>query len=161
MASNIKQPKTSQTNTGEIDTRTYLLFVETAEAVLKYSDVALNRVGLSLIKLMVLELLQSRGGKMIPSEIAYLTNRGRNSITTQIDRMEKDKLISTVRSKEDARSIWVSITPKGKQAIKDVGPLTRNIVKQVMTSIPDARANVLAELLKTIRENAYAGLERF
>ncbi len=143
---------------GEDDARTYMVFVQTADAVLKYSEAMLNKAGLSTIKYMVLQLLQSHGGTLTPSEIARMTLREKHNITTLIRRMKKDRLIKIGSNKADRRSIQITITDKGRQALVDTAPTGRGIVKQVMSSIPSSTLGVLEESLKTMRQNGVDGL---
>ena len=50
--------------------RTFILFVQSAQAVLKYADANLYRKArLSVIKLIVLRVLASNNGVMAPSEL--------------------------------------------------------------------------------------------
>ncbi len=147
-----------EVNLQETDARVFLLFVQTAEAVLKYSEAVLNRAGLSLVKLMVLQLLQTHGGTLTPTEIARFTLREKHNITTLIRRMKKDRLIKIQSNKKDRRSIQITITENGKQAITDSLPAARNIVKQIMSSIPNSSVTALEEPLKILRKNAYDGL---
>ena len=146
-------------NINEIDAGTFGLFIQTADAVLKYSEAVLNKAGLSLIKLRVLQLLQLHGGTLRPSEIATLTLRERHNITTLMRRLEKSRLIKSKPSRKDKRSINVTITEKGRQAIEDASPAARKIVKQIMSSFPDSQAAVLEELLKILKQNALGGLK--
>ncbi len=138
----------------ENDARVFILFVQTAEAVLKCSEAILNRAGLSLVKLMVLQLLQIRGGTLTPTEIAYLTLREKHDITTLIRRMERAQLITIKRSETDNRSFNVTITDKGRKAITDTLPVARSIYKHLMSSIPDLSIDILEQSLKTLRQNA-------
>jgi MarR family transcriptional regulator, organic hydroperoxide resistance regulator len=138
----------------ENDARVFLLFVQTAEAALKCSEAVLNKAGLSLVKLIVLQLLQTRGGTLTPSEIAYWTLREKHDITTLVRRMERAQLITTKKSETDNRSINVTITDKGERAITDTLPVARSIYKHLMSSIPESSLEILEQSLKTLRENA-------
>jgi DNA-binding MarR family transcriptional regulator len=158
MANSNKDEGLYQVNLPEIDARTFLLFVQTADAVLKYSEAVLTKAGLSLIKHMVLQLLQSHGGTLTQSEIARLTLREKHNITTLVRRLKRDRLIEVKKNITDKRSFNVIITQKGKQALLDTAPASRVIVKQVMSSIPDSSAAALERSLKRLRENAHDGL---
>ena len=147
-----------EVNLPESEARTFLLFVQTADAVLKYSEAELNKAGLSLIKHMVLQLLEAHGGTLTPSQIAHLVLREKHNITTLIRRMERDRLIKIRADAKDRRSVHVTITKKGKQAIIDTAPVSRNIVKTVMASFPDSSTAFLEKSLKTLRQNAYDSL---
>jgi DNA-binding MarR family transcriptional regulator len=142
----------------ETNARAFVLFVQTAELVLKYADAALVRAGLSLIKLMVLQVLQSHGGTLTPSQIAHLTMREKHAITTLLRRLQRDRFITVTRSVKDRRSFNVTITEEGKRAISRVSPAARKIVDQVMSEMREQPTLNLEKLLKALRENAYAGL---
>ncbi len=54
--------------------KTFILFVQTAKAVIRYVDAHLYRkTRLSVIKLIVLRVLASNNGVMTPSEVAEWT----------------------------------------------------------------------------------------
>jgi DNA-binding MarR family transcriptional regulator len=160
MAKNDKEIEPFEVNLKENDARVFLLFIQTAEATLKYSEAALNRAGLSLVKLMVLRLLEAHGGTLTPSVIARLTLREKHDITTLIRRMQKGELIKVSASTKDRRSIHITITDKGRQAITDTTPTALNVMKQAMSSIPDSSSNVLEETLRTLRQNVCSGLKQ-
>ncbi len=142
----------------EAEARTFLLFVQTADAVLKYADTRLNQAGLSLVKHMVLQLLQAHGGTMKPSDIARLTMREKHDMTTLVRRLQAAQLVTVAKNATDRRATDITLTDKGRQAIIDVAPAARGIVKQVMTSVDDASLAALEETLRVLRQNAYDGL---
>ena len=145
-------------NLEDINSRTFILFVQTAELVLKYSDAALYRAGLSLIKLMVLQVLVSHGGSLTPSRIADLTVREKHNITTLIRRLQRDGFIRVSRNTKDRRSFNVVITDKGRKAIKTAVPTAKKIVKEVMSTLPSTSTLAFEALLKEVRQNAWEAL---
>ena len=79
--------------------RNFILFVQTARVVLKYTDAHLYRkTRLSTIKLIVLRVLASNNGVMKPSEIAEWTQTERHNITALIDRMRQEGLVAAERN---------------------------------------------------------------
>jgi len=135
--------------------------VQTADAVLKYSDAHFyKKARLSSIKYTTLRILAVNGGTMTPSEIARWTLREKHNITTLIDRLERDELIVTERSKKDRRSINVILTDKGRKVLEQSIPVARDIVNQVMSSTSGSDVVKLEKLLGALRQNAHAGLER-
>jgi DNA-binding MarR family transcriptional regulator len=141
--------------------RTSLLFIQTSELVLKYLEATLNKTGLSLVKLMVLQLLETHGGKMKPSVIARLTNRERHDITSLMRRMQKDQLIALTANERDRRSIYIDITDKGKQAVINTVPIAVQAMKQAMSSISDPSMADMETTLRTMKQNTYNGLKSF
>lgn len=140
--------------------RTFILFVQSAQAVLKYTDAHLYRKArLSVVKLIVLRVLESRGGVMTPSEIAEWTQTERHNITALVNRMRRDGLVTAERNSGNKRFVNITITDKGREVLRQAMPVAREIVKKVMTSIADSDATLLEKLLKVLRENARYGLE--
>ena len=139
--------------------RTFILFVQTAQAVLKYTDAHLYRgARLSIVKLVVLRALASNNGVMTPSEIAEWTQTERHNITTLIDRMKKEGLVVAKHSRKDRRSVNITLTEKGREVLMQVMPVAREIVDQVMSSITDHDTLLLEKLLRGLRQNTYNSL---
>ena len=139
--------------------RTFVLFVQTADAVLKYADTRFYKAGLSIAKFVVLQVLAANGGTMTPSEIAEWTLREPHNITTLVDRMRKEGLIKTEPHRSDKRSINVTLTDKGRKVLSQSAPVAREIVAQVMSSITDGHTAALGEPLRLMRQSAHRGLE--
>ena len=140
--------------------RTFILFVQTARAVLKYIDADLYRKArLSIIKLIVLRALASNSRVMTPSEIAEWTQTERHNITALIGRMRRDGLVAAERNSSDKRFVNVTLTDKGREALNRATPVAEEIVDQVMSSIDEGDAALLEKHLRTLRQNAHQGLE--
>ncbi len=140
--------------------RTFILFVQTARAVLKYTDADLYRKArLSIIKLIVLRALASNNGVMTPSEIAEWTHTERHNITALIGRMRQDGLVTAERNSSDKRLANVTLTDKGWEALNRAIPVAKEIVDRVMLSIDEGDVALLEKYLQTLRQNAHQGLE--
>jgi len=140
--------------------RTFILFVQTARAVLKYADADLYRKArLSIIKLIVLRVLASNNRVMTPSEVAEWTQTERHNITALVNRMKQGGLVAAERSSSDKRLVNISITEKGQEVLSQAMPVAREIINQVMSSLTEGDAALLEKSLRTLRQNAYHGLE--
>jgi DNA-binding MarR family transcriptional regulator len=140
--------------------RSFILFVQTAYAVLKYADAQLYRKArLSISKLVVMRALASNKEVMTPSEIAKWTQTERHNITTLIERMKRDGLIRTERNPRDRRFVNVSLTDKGREVLMQAMLVAREIVDQVTSSISVDDALLLEKSLRVLRQNAHHGLE--
>ena len=139
---------------------TFMLFVQTAQVVLKYADAYLYRkTRLSVIKLIVLKILASNSGAMMPSEIAKWTNTERHNITALVDRMRQDGLVTTERNSSDKRLVNINLTDKGREVLSQAMPVAKEVVNQVMLSITEGDAALLKKKLRILRQNAHYGLE--
>ena len=133
---------------------TFILFVQTAQVVLKYADAYLYRKArLSVSKLVVLKALASNGA-MMPSKIAEWTNTERHNITALANRMKQDGLVTTERSSSDKRLVNIKLTDKGREALSKAMPVSQEVVNQVMLSITEGDAALLKEKLTILRQNA-------
>ena len=140
--------------------RTFILFVQTARVVLKYTDAYLYRkAGLSAIKLIVLRVLLSNNGSMTPSEIAEWTQTERHNITELVNRMKREGLVTAERNNRDRRFVNITLTDKGREVLGQTMPVAREIVDQVMSSTTEGDAILLEKLLRVLRQNAQDRLE--
>ena len=140
--------------------RTFILFVQSARVALKYADsIFYRKARLSVIKYIVLQALATNGGTMTPSEMAEWTSTERHNITTLVDRLRQDELVTVRRNEKDRRFTDVTLTDKGVKALDRARPVAREIVNQVMLSISEGDALLLEKLLRVLRQNAYHGLE--
>jgi DNA-binding MarR family transcriptional regulator len=140
---------------------TFILFVQTAQEVLKYADAHLHRkTHLSVAKLIVLQTLAGSGRAMTPSEIARWTNTERNNITALISRMKREGLVATEHDSSDRRFVNVEMTDKGREVLSRATPVAREVVNQVMSSMTEGDAALLKEKLRILRQNAHHGLAR-
>jgi DNA-binding MarR family transcriptional regulator len=139
---------------------TFMLFVQTAQAVLKYVDAYLYRkTRLSVSKLIVLKALDSSNRAMMPSEIAEWTNTERHNITALASRMKQEGLVVAERNSNDKRLVDISLTDKGREVLSQAMPVAQEVVNQVMLSITEGDAALLKEKLRILRQNAHYGLE--
>jgi len=139
--------------------RAFILFVQTARSVLKYSDADLYRKArLSTIKLIVLRVLASNNGVMMPSEIAEWTQTERHNITALINRMRQDGLVTAERNSSNKRLVNITLTDKGREVLNRAMPVAKEIVDQVMLSIDEGDAALLDKQLRVLRQNANDGL---
>jgi DNA-binding MarR family transcriptional regulator len=140
--------------------RTFMLFIQTAQAVLKYTDAHLYRkTHLSTIKLIVLRVLASGNRAMTPSELAEWTQTERHNITTLVDRMKRDGLVTSERNSIDKRLVNITITEKGHEVLSQAMPVAREIINHVMSSLTEANAALLEKELIILRQNAHHSLE--
>ena len=140
--------------------RVFILFVQTAQAVLKYTDAYLYRkMRFSTTKLVVMRILASNSKAMMPSEIAKWTQTERHNITTLIKRISKEGLIKIERNTNDKRALNVVLTDKGREFLSQVMPVAKEIIDKVMLSISEDDALLLEKLLGVLRRNAHRSLE--
>lgn len=139
----------------EIKVRGMVQFFSTARAVLKYVDSYLYRkAGLSLVKFIVLQALLLKERSLSLTDLAVYTNTERHNITTLIERLRKDGLVTTQRNRVDKRVINVELTDKGIELVKRAHPLlAKELVDQIMASITDENMSVLINQLEIMYDD--------
>jgi len=144
----------------DIMIRTFILFSQTSRRVLKYVDACLYKdADLSLVQLITLHSLAVNNGVMTPSEIAKWTQTERNNITTLVQCMKHDGLVTTEVNNKDRRVINVTLTDKGWEVFHNSMPVSKKIVDKIMFSLSEDDVNHLAKLLTVLRGNAQSGLK--
>ncbi|MFC1959035.1 MarR family winged helix-turn-helix transcriptional regulator, partial [Chloroflexota bacterium] len=144
----------------DVALRAFTLFVQTARAVMKYTDTHLYRKArVSIIRLIALQALASNGGIMKPSEIAEWTQTERHNITTLVNRMRKEGLVTADRNTSDKRSVDITLTDKGREVLSQAMLVAKEVVDQVMSSLSEGNATLLEKTLRVLRQNAHYGLE--
>lgn len=96
-----------------------------------------------------------RKGNLLPSELAGLTKIRPQSMSSILDKFEKQKLIKRVPSKEDKRKVYVSLTSSGKKTVEETryerdAWLTKNIDK----SLTDKEKKTLKKAIEIINRLA-------
>ena len=140
--------------------RTFILFMQTARVVQKYADAHLYRKArLSTVKLIVLRVLASNGRAMKPSEIAEWTQTERHNITTLVNRMRRDGLVTAERNSGNKRLVDITLTDKGRDVLSRAMPVATEVVNRVMRSFSEDDVALLEKQLRPLRQNANDGLE--
>lgn len=142
--------------------RTFILFVQTARALLKYKDAHFYRkTGLSDVRFIVLMIFyQNTDATVTPSEIAQWTQTEPHNVTTLINRLKRDGLLRAERNERDRRYLNITLTDKGREILNQAIPASQEITSQVMSSICEGDAILLEKLLKIMRQNVHHGLEQ-
>ena len=95
------------------------LMIHRADALLKISeDKLFSEYKLNSERYAVLVTIQYLGGSAKPSEVARWLQRSPNSISMLADRMVRAGLIKRTRDRIDRRVVRLTITDRGKDALK-------------------------------------------
>jgi DNA-binding MarR family transcriptional regulator len=128
------------------------LFDHTRFMVARLREKELGQYGLTPEQTHILYILSHHEGPASINFIVGVTQRQHHSISTQIDRMTKQGLVSRNRTPEDARRYEVKITKKG-QAILDKVP--RTSITESLSCLTDKQKAEFRGMLKTLLEKAY------
>jgi DNA-binding MarR family transcriptional regulator len=100
----------------------------------------------------VLDILQVSHGVTTINEIVRLTQRKHNSISTLIDRMSKQGLVTKMRIKQDKRAFKIVLTDKGSQVFYKI---PKESVKKAFSCLSDNEKGQLRSYLDRLLAHAY------
>jgi DNA-binding MarR family transcriptional regulator len=105
----------------------------------------------------VLDILQESDGSTSINQLVEITQRQHHSISTLIDRMTRQGLVSKKKAGVDKRKYEVVITAKGREM---VAKMTHDSVNTIFSRLtPEEKKQLRMDLLK-LTEEAYRVLNR-
>ncbi|WP_025724039.1 MarR family winged helix-turn-helix transcriptional regulator [Paenibacillus polymyxa] len=134
---------------------TLVLFVQTAHEVYNGVSSRLSEYGLSVGNLKILVPLFLHERALTPSELAEYSGVTRSTVTSVIDKLERDGIIrrSTL---SDRRMTAISLTDKGTQLITERIPVCIQLFSDLMNEFTQENHILFAMLLNKLS----SGLER-
>jgi DNA-binding MarR family transcriptional regulator len=127
------------------------LMIHRADALLKISeDKLFGEYKLNSERYAVLVTIQYLGGSAKPSEVARWLQRSPNSISMLADRMVRAGLIKRTRDKIDRRVVRLTISDKGKDALKPSTQAGWDFIQEILSPLSYEDRRTLINLLKMI-----------
>jgi MarR family transcriptional regulator, lower aerobic nicotinate degradation pathway regulator len=108
---------------------------------------------LSMIQTRLLGVLRDREPTM--QELARLLELDNSSVTGLVDRAERRVLVQRAPSRDDRRSVHVSLTPRGRRVIAEVGSAFRSDLASLTDCLSAAGRSQLSTLATRV-VNEYA-----
>lgn len=127
----------------------YIVLSRAYHAVAKADKKEIVKYGLSPSEFAVLELLLHKG----PQPIQYIASKvllKSGSMTYVVTQLEKKGLLKRVVSKEDKRVFYAELTVKGEERIKEIFPLHKTFLYELIDVLSKEDANILIEQLKVL-----------
>jgi DNA-binding MarR family transcriptional regulator len=123
-----------------------------------------NEASISFPQFLILLTVESSTPPVSQTTIAKAINRGLNSVSMIIDRMEKQGLVVRTRSEEDRRESHITLTSKGKTALAESvrigGALRERLGKAFQAEELEAFTNLTKKLKKEIeKELGYSSMD--
>ena len=117
----------------------------------------LGRYGLTPEQSHVLDILQESNGSTTINQLVELTQRQHHSISTLIDRMTKQGLVSKRKGRDDRRRYEVFITPKGRELAET---MSRESISAIFSILSDAEMTNLRAVLRRLEVRAREELHK-
>jgi len=127
------------------------LMIHRADALLKIcEDKVFGEYKLNAERYAVLVTIQYFGGSAKPSEVARWLQRSPNSVSMMADRMVKAGLVRRVRDRKDRRTVWLTLSDKGKEALKPATQAGWEFIQEILSPLSYKDRRTLISLLKMI-----------
>jgi MarR family 2-MHQ and catechol resistance regulon transcriptional repressor len=109
----------------------------------------LARLGLTTGQLGVMEALMHLG-PLSQGELGHKLLRSAGNVTTVIDNLERRKLVTRRRNREDRRVVTVDLTKPGRRLIEKAFPVHARAVARVMETLTAAEQEELGRLCRKL-----------
>jgi len=130
--------------------RVWLLLPRVGYALDLCHDVIFAKYGITNEQWRVLACIKSRG-PLRPIDIASLLERAPNSVSMIVDRMVKGGLVRRTRDRKDRRTVFVSITNRGTEAVRPAVPAGWEFINKLLSSLSHDDQCALADALETLK----------
>jgi DNA-binding MarR family transcriptional regulator len=137
---------------------TWLLIHQTFDMILKVEEKEFAKIGLTPQYNGVLMALKYKKSKVTIKDIANWVDKNSNTISTLIDRMQRDGLVEREENQRDRREVYVILTDKGKEMTAKADMLGWKIIHDVLGEVPEENLRQLNIQLEDIRGRAFSYL---
>src|SRR5581483_5996606 len=134
----------------------YVMLRTTADAVARYVEAELNKSGLTTVQYGVLLHLQ-RGVPLSLTELGARVFRSNSALTTLVDRLERDGIVTRADHAVDRRVTTLELTDKGRALIQEVRIKHRPFLADMMACLSPEELNQLSQLLVKIKRKVDDG----
>jgi DNA-binding MarR family transcriptional regulator len=130
--------------------RLWLLLPRVSDALALCQDLVFSKYGITTEQWRVLVCIKSRGPLRL-IDLASMIERSPNSMSMIVDRMVKAGLVRRTRDRKDRRTVFVSMTDKGKEAVEPAAPAGWEFIHKVLSPLSYDDQRALASMLETIK----------
>ena len=101
----------------------------------------------------ILTVLYDHEGSLTMKEIGELLGKEKSTITTLVNKLEILGYIEKVKSKDDKRSTFVCLTPKGRSIESSFNEISKEVQKAAYENFSPEEKKELLRLLKKLNQN--------
>jgi DNA-binding MarR family transcriptional regulator len=128
----------------------WILLPRVGDVFNRCHDMVFSKYGLTTEQWRVLACIGSRG-PLRPVDIASLLERAPNSVSMLVDRMVKAGLVRRTRDRKDRRTVFVSLTDKGRDAVGPAVPAGWQFINKVVAALSYDDQRALVDMLETLK----------
>lgn len=142
----------------KIDEHTGILIKKAARLFEQVANKNLDKLGVTYAQTIFLVRLWDKDGQN-QMELAKSAGLKQPSVVRILDRMERDKLITRIRNKDDRRVFNFFLTDKAKKACRKLEEHANTMHDIALLNIPKKEIEKLNKYISTIIENLNIALE--
>jgi DNA-binding MarR family transcriptional regulator len=116
------------------------------------SELSKNGIPLTRQQVIILKLLYKDGAQP-QSNLAFLTERDKTSLTRLINNMEKKNLVARIPSNTDKRVNLIHLTKTGESVFEKVVPTLQSIIQNIQAGISESDSETVIRVMKQIQQN--------
>lgn len=132
-----------------LNLKTLIALSRAGQQVHKKEYKTIKECGLTISQFAVLEVLYHKGDLKICDIIEKVLGTSGN-ITVVIKNLQKDELVTKCVDPEDKRAVYISITEKGKNIIKDMFPKHVENINEIFSVLSDEEKKTLIKIAKKL-----------
>lgn len=136
-------------NNTELNLKVLIALSRAEQSVHQREYVTIKQGGLTPSQFAVLELLYHKGDHKICDIINKILFTSGN-ITVVIKNLEKEGLVKKYNDLEDKRAVFISITEKGKEIIKNIFPSHVENVNNIFSVLSEEEKKTLIHIAKKL-----------
>ncbi len=140
-----------QFNFTDMSLRIWVLLRQTYNLLSQCGEMVIRDAEITLKQYYVLIAIKYIKGPVTQSEVARWLDRKPNSITTIIDRMEKDGLVERTRNPRDRRSSQLVITTRGHDVMGRATKPAMIMMKRMMACLSSEEMSTFIQLLEKLK----------
>ncbi|MDP2918671.1 MAG: MarR family winged helix-turn-helix transcriptional regulator [Dehalococcoidia bacterium] len=133
--------------------KVWILFRHTNDLISKYFDDTLTEEkGISYQQFMVLLAMALTGCNATATVLSDQLDRNPNTLSTILDRMQKNGLVKKLRDIPDRRNVRVVMTAKGKARFGEGLKVSVGIIKKLTAAFTDDELETFASLISKLEK---------
>ena len=148
------KPDVYDIETTDQDLNSYIVLRLAWLAVSRLAENRFSKVGVTAEMLTILWAIRGYSGKLSHRELARLSHRDKQTISSLLYRMEKAGLIIQSRRRKGQPSAKVEITTKGKYVCDTALPIFKSFIRDLFSSFSTEQKEQLQKLTRALQENA-------
>lgn len=110
----------------------------------------LKETGFTVPQIMVIKLLFNHN-RLKVSEISKEISLVNSTVSGIIDRLEKQDIVKRIRSEEDRRIVYIELSSKGKEIVKEHKVIIKNFFNNTFSNISNEEIDIILTGLQTLK----------